>query len=102
MKNEINENKALSQTSVMPRFLCKKCNTHIGCSYENFGVFCSEELKFKQNIMETFYSKIDKRLKDLKKQKELLFKNAFFKIGVTKKIRDINLRINELNILLDE
>jgi hypothetical protein len=90
------------KTGVMPRFFCKKCNTHIGCSYENFGVFCSEELKFKQNIMETFYSKIDKRLKDLKKQKELLFKNAFFKIGVTKKIRDINLRINELNRLLDE
>jgi hypothetical protein len=52
--------------------------------------------------METFYSKIDKRLKQLQNQKELLFKNSFFKIGVTSKIRDINLRIDELNKLLNE
>lgn len=102
MNKNKTQNEQLPQDAVMPRFYCEKCMTSTGCSYYNFGVLCNEELKFENNIMETFYSKIDKRLKQLQNQKELLFKNAFFKIGVTSKIRDINLRIDELNKLLNE
>ena len=60
------------------KFFCKICNTTTGCSYYNFGVQCDEEINFKNNIMITFYSKIDKRIKQLELQKELLLKNSFF------------------------
>lgn len=84
-KNNSNtdQSKQSCKAGVMPRFFCKKCNTHIGCSYYNFGVECKEELEFKNNIMVTFHYKIEKRLKELQREKELLLKNCFFKIGVT-------------------
>lgn len=92
----------LQQTIVMPRFFCKKCDTNIGCSYYNFGVLCDEELKFKNNIMETFYSKIDRRLKELKEKKELVEKSNFLNINKSVELRILDRCINELNDLLND
>lgn len=79
-----------------------KCDTNIGCSYYNFGVLCDEELKFKNNIMETFYSKIDRRLKELKEKKELVEKSNFLNINKSVELRILDRCINELNDLLND
>lgn len=39
----------MSNTIEIPKFYCTKCNTHIGCSYENFGNMCDEEINFEAN-----------------------------------------------------
>jgi len=99
---ELKTDARLLKTAVMPRFFCKICNTHTGCSYYNFGVLCDEELKFKNKIMETFYSKIDRRLKELKQKRELVKKSNFLNINKSVELRILDRCIDELNNLLDK
>jgi len=103
---ELNTNARLLKTAVMPRFFCKICNTHIGCSYENFGAECDEELKFKKQLknikMKSIIEKIESRLKELNERKELVMKSSFFKMNKAFELNEINARIDELNKLLDE
>jgi len=100
--NKIQDDSQSLQVAVMPRFFCEKCDTNIGCSYYNFGVLCDEELKFKNKIMETFYSKIDRRLKELKEKKELVEKSNFLNINKSVELRILDRCINELNDLLND
>jgi hypothetical protein len=106
MNNDNTQNPALSKTSVMPRFFCKRCNTHIGCSYYNFGVECKKELKFKKQLknkkMKSIIEKIESRLKELNERKKSLEELRTFKLGKKLEIRIINVRIDELNKLLNE
>ena len=55
------------KTGVMPRFFCKKCNTHIGCSYENFGNMCDEEINFEANLEFLIIEEEKERIKNKKK-----------------------------------
>jgi len=91
---------------VMPRFFCKICNTHIGCSYENFGVECDEELKFKKQLknikMKSIIEKIESRLKELNEKKELVEKSNFLNINKSVELRILDRCINELNDLLND
>jgi len=52
--------------------------------------------------METFYSKIDRRLKELKDKKELVEKSNFLNINKSFELRILDRCINELNDLLNE
>lgn len=49
MKKNKNKNKTFNKDVVMPIFFCEKCNKTLGCSYENFGNMCDEEMTFEAN-----------------------------------------------------